>query len=112
MGIKKAADMHRYVSIDVGVDVVWAGFHVTGPRSGSLGASFVSADLKVRVLWSSGIVDRPSDRFYVRTITLSGCMEKRHRYRGGGSGDRASVGSLEGLCGGGKLSTKEERELT
>ena len=86
LAIKKAADMHRYVSIDVGVDVVWAGFHVTGPRSGSLGASFVSEDLKVRVLWSSGIVDRPSDRFYVRTITLSGCMEKRHRYRGGDQG--------------------------
>ena len=56
------------------VSVKWAGFHVTGPRSGSLGASFVSADLKVRVLWSSGIVDIPNDRLYVRMYVLLLCL--------------------------------------
>ena len=55
----------------------WEGFHVTGTRSGSLGASLVLADWQVRVLMSSGLVDRPSDCLYVRTITLSGCTEKR-----------------------------------
>ena len=53
---------------------------VTGPWSGYLGASFVSANWGVRVFWSSGLVDRPSDRIYVRTITLSGCMGRRSRY--------------------------------
>ena len=54
-------------------------FHLThvvmGPLRGSLGASFVSADWRVRVLWSSGLVDRPSDLLYVHTITLSRCMD-------------------------------------
>ena len=35
----------------------------------------------MRVFWSSGLVDRPSDRLYVRTIPLSGCMDRRSRYR-------------------------------
>ena len=28
------------------------------------------------MLWLSGIVDRPSDRLHVRTIPLSGCMDR------------------------------------
>ena len=51
-----------------------------GPRRGYLGASFILEDWRVRVIWSSGLVDRPSKRMYVHTITLSGCMERRSRY--------------------------------
>ena len=52
-----------------------------GPiRGGSLGASFVSADWRVRVFWSSGLVDRPYDCLYVRTIPLFGCMNISSRY--------------------------------
>ena len=59
---------------------VWTGFHVTGLWRGFLGALFVSADWQVRVFWSSGIVYRPSDRLYVRTIPLSVCMDRRSSY--------------------------------
>ena len=51
---------------------------VTGPcKGGSLGSFFVSADWQVRVLWSSGIVDRLTDILYVHTIPLAGCMDRR-----------------------------------
>ena len=36
----------------------------------------------MRVFWLSGLVDRPSDRLYVHTIPLSGCTERRSRYKG------------------------------
>ena len=52
----------------------------TGMWRGSLGASFASTDWQVRVFWLSSIVDRPSDCLYVRTITLSGCMDIRSCY--------------------------------
>ena len=64
------------------VYVKQAGFHVMGPRRGSLRASLVSVDLQVRVLWSSDLVDRPSDYLYVCTIPLSGFMDRQSRYRG------------------------------
>ena len=51
-----------------------------GAWRGSLGSSFVSADWRVRVLWSSGILDRPSDDLYVRTITMSGCIDRLSCY--------------------------------
>ena len=47
---------------------------------GSHGASFVLADWRVGVFWSSGYVDRPSERLYVRIIPLSGCMDRLSRY--------------------------------
>ena len=53
---------------------------VTGLLIGSVGESFILSDWRVRVFWSSGIVDIPSDRLYVRTIPLSGCMDRRSRY--------------------------------
>ena len=46
----------------------------------SLGALFVSADWRVRVFWSSVLVDKPSDSMYVRTIPLSGCIYRRSHY--------------------------------
>ena len=49
---------------------------VMGPWRGSLGASIESADWRVRVFWSYGLVDRPSDRLYVHTIPMSGCMDR------------------------------------
>ena len=45
-----------------------------------MGPLFVSEDWRVRVFWSSGIVDRPSKRLYVLTIPLSGCMDRHFRY--------------------------------
>ena len=62
------------------VSVKRAGFHVTGPWRGFQGVLFVSEDWWVRVFWSSGPVDRPSDCLYVRTIPLPGCMDRRSRY--------------------------------
>ena len=56
------------------------GRDVMGTRSGSLGALFVLADWQLRVFWSFGLIDRPSDRLYVRTIPLSGCMDRHYRY--------------------------------
>ena len=53
---------------------------VMGPWRGSLGASFVSADWKVRVFWLSGLIDRPSDRMYVLTIPMCGCMYRHSSY--------------------------------
>ena len=59
------------VDVAVVVDLYqtcWAGFHVTVTWRGSLGALSVPADWQVRVFGSSGIIGRPSDRLYVRTI--------------------------------------------
>ena len=53
-----------------------------GAVKGSLGVLFVLEDWQVRVFWLSGLVDRPSDRLCIHTIPLSGCMERRSRYRG------------------------------
>ena len=53
-----------------------------GPRRGSLGASYVSADWRVREVWSSGLVYIMYDRLYVCTIPLPGCMDRRSRYIG------------------------------
>ena len=53
---------------------------VTGLWRGSLGASFVSTDSWLRIFWLSVVVDRPSDRLYVHTIPLYGCMDIRYRY--------------------------------
>ena len=55
-------------------------YHVTGTRRGSLGTLFVLADWQVRVFWSSGLVDRPSDLLYIRTIFLSEWMDRISRY--------------------------------
>ena len=52
-----------------------------GREGGSLGASFILADWRVRVFWLSGIIDRPSDRLHVHTIPMSGCMGRRSHYR-------------------------------
>ena len=49
---------------------------VMGPWMGSLGALFVSEDWRLRLFWLYGLVDRPSERLYVRNIPLSGCMER------------------------------------
>ena len=51
-----------------------------GVRRGYLGVSFVLADWQVRVFWSSGIVDRPSDCLYIRIILISGCTYRLSRY--------------------------------
>ena len=48
-----------------------------GTSRRSLGALFVSADWRVRVFWSSCLLDILSNRLYVSTITLSGCMDRR-----------------------------------
>ena len=53
---------------------------VMGPWRGSLGASFVLADWRVRVFGPSGIIGRPSDRLYVWTFPLYGWMERISRY--------------------------------
>ena len=53
---------------------------VTGPRRGSLGELFVLVDWRVRVFWSSGLVDRPPDCLYVGTFPLPGCMDRRSCY--------------------------------
>ena len=48
----------------------------------------------MRVFWSSVIVDNMSDRMYVHTIHLSGCMDRHSRYRvGTGGGVDASGGN-------------------
>ena len=73
----------RNVDVYVDVDVDWqyrAGFHLTGPRSGSLGVSFVLADWQVKVFWSYSLVDIPSERLCVHTINISGYMRRRSRY--------------------------------
>ena len=53
---------------------------VTSPKRGSLGASFVSVYWRVRVIWLSGLVDRPSDRMHVLTINLYEYMYRRSCY--------------------------------
>ena len=47
---------------------------------GYLGASLLLADWWVRVFWSSGIIDRQSNRLYVRTINLSGYIYIHSNY--------------------------------
>ena len=66
------------------VSVKRAGLHVMGLWIRSLGASFAPADWQMRVFWLSGIVDIPSDHLYVRTIHMSGCIDRRSRYTTGG----------------------------
>ena len=56
-------------------------FHVTGPWRGSLGATFVPVDWQVRMFGQSGLIYRPSGHIYVRTIPLSGCVDRRSCYR-------------------------------
>ena len=46
---------------------------------GYLGASFVSTDWRVRVFWSSVLVDRPSEYLCVRNIPLYGYVDRRSR---------------------------------
>ena len=53
---------------------------LTGPRSRSLGASFVLADWQVRVFWLSCLVYRTADHMCVCTIPLYGCMYRRSNY--------------------------------
>ena len=55
-------------------------YFLMSPCSGSLGASLVPADWQVRVFKSSGLVYRQSDRMFVRTIPLYGCIERSSRY--------------------------------
>ena len=56
------------------VSVKRSGFHVTGPRSGSLGALLVPADWQVRLFGVSGIIDIMSNRLYIYTIPIYGCI--------------------------------------
>ena len=63
----------------VDMDRVQVGFHAMGPNSGSLGASSIPEDYRLRVFGTSGIRDRPYDRLYVQTIPLTGCMDRRCR---------------------------------
>ena len=51
-----------------------------GPRRGSLGASFIPVDWRVKVFGLSGLVDRPSENMFVHTITMSGCMYRQYHY--------------------------------
>ena len=53
---------------------------LTGTWSGYMGALFISEDWQVRVICSSGLVDRPSGHLYVHTITMSGCMDRLSCY--------------------------------
>ena len=39
-------------------------------------------DWQVRVFGTSGIVDKPYERLYMITITLSGDMDRRSHYKG------------------------------
>ena len=65
-------------------------YHRVGPCPGRItcngavegfpGGLFVFADWRVRVLWSSGLVDRPSNRLHIRTIPLSVCMYRSSCY--------------------------------
>ena len=64
------------------VSVKWAGFHVLGPWIwGFLGMSFIAVDWLVRVFGSSGILGRPSECLYIRTIPIYGCMDRWSHYR-------------------------------
>ena len=56
------------------------GFHLMGPRRWSLGVLFISVDWQVRMFRPSGIIDIPLDGLYIRTIPMSGCMDRRSRY--------------------------------
>ena len=60
--------------MQVDTNLCWYQHPVTGPWRGSLGASLVSADSRVRVFWLSGLVDRPSERLYVHTYVILLCM--------------------------------------
>ena len=52
-----------------------------GPRRESLGALFMSVDWKVRLLRKSDFIDRPYDGLTIQTITISGRMTRRSRYK-------------------------------
>ena len=60
----------RRYSRSIGWGRVRAGFHVTGPRRGFLGASFVSTDWRGRVFWLYGPVDILSDHLYIIFLCL------------------------------------------
>ena len=45
-------------------------------EGGSLGELSVAAGWRVMVFWLYDFVDRPSDHLCVRTIPLSGCMDR------------------------------------
>ena len=49
-----------------------AGFHAARMRIGYLGSSLVLADWRVRLFGTYDIIDRPSDRLYVRIIPCLG----------------------------------------
>ena len=55
-------------------------FHVMGPWSWSQGVLLAPSDWQVRVFRTSGLVDRQSDRLYIRNIPLSGFMNRCSRY--------------------------------
>ena len=57
-----------------------AGFHVTVPRRGYLGASFVTVDWCVRIFGMSDLVDKSSEHLSRWTIPLYGCMNRRPSY--------------------------------
>ena len=50
-------------------------------EAGSLRAFLVLFDWQVKVFGLSGIIDRPSERLYLRTNPLSGCMYIRSHYK-------------------------------
>ena len=66
--------------LNIELDRFLSGFHITGPWRWYLGGSFMVADWRVRVLWSSGLVDRPSDRMYIYIITLSRFLDRHSCY--------------------------------
>ena len=57
-----AYDMKRYLFVWIFELIYLFVIVVTGPQSGSLGALFVLVDWQVRVFWSYGLIDIPSDR--------------------------------------------------
>ena len=76
-------DVKLRCSVDLSHDQ--SGFHVMGTRKRGHrgGGSFVPADWQVRLFGTSGIANRLYEHIYVRTITMSGCMEIQSRYTNG-----------------------------
>ena len=79
-GKKDARGSRRRCRRRQSVLVKRSGFHVTGPKKGSRGMLLVLADWQVRVFWSSGIIDTPSDRMYLHNISLYGCIDRHYCY--------------------------------
>ena len=64
----------------VGLGCVRAVFHVKGTIRGVLGGVVLIIGLSIDGSGTSGLVDRTSNHLYVRTIPLSGCIDRRSCY--------------------------------